>query len=204
MHAKWKRVFLWSSVGGLTLGTVAAAIIGARKRSQTRTLQFRKMPSGCSRVTLWTQRFRHSEQGTDYSARDTYILETTPFKLWSVLELPDRSGGSTIYHITLRRSLDPVEPALPGKEVTLDRFYAAVAVEDPDGRQRAQNVVARGGILILSKCLVGGAANGIETGEVHRSAAPILNFRFESFPGADAGVRRETLEEGQPAQPASP
>ena len=198
MQPKWKKTFLWSSIGGISLGTAAAAVIRARRKSRPRPLQFRKIPSECTRVTLWTQRFQQAQQGSDCTAHDTYVLEATPFKLWSVLQLHAGSEGSAIYHITHRRCLDPVASGLCGEEQILQRFYATVAVQDMDGKQHGRNLIARGGILVLSKCLVGGAENGIETGEVHRSEAPILNFRFEAVPDGDARSSQGAGDVGRP------
>ncbi len=107
----------------------------------------------------------------------------------------------TIYHVTHRRCLDSDVSGLCGDESVLQRFYATVAVQDVDGTQHGRNRIARGGILVLSKCLVGGADNGIETGEVHRSAAPILNFRFEADPAEV--VRSPRSEMGQPVPTGS-
>ncbi len=114
------------------------------------------------------------------------------------MELPAGSQGSRIYHITHKRCLDPVASGLCGDESILQRFYATVAVQDMDGKRHGRNLIARGGILVLSKCLVGGAENGIETGEVHRSSAPILNFRFEAGSGGEVRSSKGEDEVGQP------
>ncbi len=198
MQAKWKKAFLWSSIGGLALGTITAAVVGARRKSRPRPLQFRQIPSECTRITIWTQRFQPAGEATHCTAHDTYILEATAFKLWSVLELPVESEGSPIYHVTHLRCLDPVVSGEYGDEAVLQRFYAALAVQHTDGKQYGRNLLARGGILVLSKCLVGGAENGIETGEVHSSIAPILNFRFEAGPAAGARISQGSVEIGQP------
>ena len=192
MQTKWKKAFLWSSLGGLTIGAVAAAVLDRRRRKEAPSLEVRAIPRGSSRVVLWTERFPVDQQGgIRRAAHDAYVLEPTPFKVWSVLERPsaagaEETGGSTIYHVTCVRYFDPAAPGGEEEEQLIDRFYGTVAIRDVEGNRHARNRVARGGILELAKCLVGGSVNGIETGESHRSAAPILNFRFESRSGAEA------------------
>ena len=126
--------------------------------------------------------------GGSETVHDRYLLQATPFKVWSVLELPDGSsvpgtGGSDIYHVTHSRLWDGAEgESGPGEGRILERFYGTVTVLDPDGKPCGANLLARGATLEIARCLVGGASNGVETGEYHRSAAPILNFRFQSEP----------------------
>jgi hypothetical protein len=60
-----------------------------------------------------------------------------------------------------------------------DRFYGTIAALEPGSNRLIREEIGRGAILGIRKCSVGGASNGVETGEIHRSAAPILNYRFE-------------------------
>jgi hypothetical protein len=65
------------------------------------------------------------------------------------------------------------------QELTEQMFYGTIRTIDSRSKGCRRNYIARGGILEMHKCYVGGASNGVETGEVHRSNAPLLNYRFE-------------------------
>ena len=189
MRAKWAKAFLWSTVGGVAVGA-AAVLAGSRSRGPSSVLKCQRIPEGCSRVVLWTGRFQIEEEDGLRTAHDTYVLQVTAFKAWSVLELPtepDQPGaeGSTIYHVTHFRARDGIEPHT-AEESVLDRYYGTIALIGPNGKSCGRNRLARGGVLQLAECLVGGTSNGIETGKIRHSAAPILNFRFEYGP---AGVQ---------------
>jgi len=157
---------------------------------ESRPLSCRKLPRECHAIGLWTERFEVAEPGARFFVHDRYDLQPTSFKVWSILDLPSAglsgsSGpeGSAIYHVTRRRIPDEDE----GNSVKLlqplqERFYGVVAVLDASGRFCAGSAIARGGILEIKKCYVGGSSNGVESGEIHRSAAPILNYRIEYAP----------------------
>ncbi len=131
---------------------------------------------------MWTERFEVDECGTLCHAHDRYYLQPTPFKVWNVLDLnfqaaPRKSGfeGAAIHHVTHMRVLE-VEPEA---EHLQDRFYGVVTVIDAGGKSCGANCIARGGMLEIKRCYVGGASNGVESGEVHRSLAPVLNYRVD-------------------------
>jgi hypothetical protein len=185
MRSKWARAFLWSTLGGAAVGA-AAVLAGRGRRKRDPVLRCQMIPEGCSRVVLWTEAFRVKDGEGVSTYHDTYVLQVTPFKAWSVLELPSEAGqagaeGSTVFHVTHLRARDGAG-AEPAEESVLDRCYGTIALIDPDGEPCGRNRLARGGVLQVAECLVGGAANGVETGNAHRSAAPILNFRFEYTP----------------------
>ncbi len=166
---------------------MGAAVALARRAGhpQLPELECERIPAGCQRASLWTVQYR-SETGEDnVAAQDKYVLQVTPFKVWNVLESwGDKPGekpeGIPIYHVMhLRYAAKAGVEGYPDEGRLQDRFYGTIAVLRPDGKLSRKNCVARGGILEIRKCLVGGASNGVETGEVHRSAAPIMNYRFE-------------------------
>lgn len=185
MRSKWARAFLWSTLGGAAVGA-AAVLAGTRRRRQLPVLRCQRIPEGCSRVVLWTEAFQVQEADGTHTCHDTYVLQVTPFKAWSVLELPSEPGGggpegSTIFHVTHMRAREvPGSPATV--DAVLDRCYGTISLVDPNRESCGRNRLARGGVLQVAECLVGGSANGVETGNVRRSAAPILNFRFEYTP----------------------
>jgi hypothetical protein len=179
MRARWARAFLWSTLGGAAVG-VAAVLAGSRRRSAAPVLRCQRIPDGCSRVVIWTRGFQIEAPDGLQTVHDTYVLQMTSFKAWSVMDLPSgpgegRTEGSDIYHITHIRTHD-------GAETVLDRFYATIDLIDAHGKSCGRSRLARGGVLQVRECLVGGAANGIETGNARLSAAPVLNFRFEYSP----------------------
>ncbi len=185
MRSRWAKAFIWSTLGGAAVGA-AAVLAGTRRRKQTPALRCQRIPEECSRVVLWTEAFQVKEEGAVYACHDTYVLQVTPFRAWSVLELPSEAGrsgaeGLTVFHVTHLRGCDVIDTQAPVERV-LDRYYGTIALIDPNGEPCGRNCLARGGVLQVAECLVGGSANGVETGNVRRSAAPILNFRFEYAP----------------------
>lgn len=181
MKANYRRLFLWSSIGTIAVGA-AVALTRRPRRAATRVLAWRKIPRHCQGVFLWTERFALEEKGARFYAHDRYYLQATPFRVWSVLDLnaqgvPRESGpgGTGIYHVTHSRVLENHNE----EEHIQDRFYGVVSVLDAAGRSCGTNCIARGGILEIKKCLVGGSSNGIESGEVHRSRSLILNYRID-------------------------
>ena len=185
MKSNWKKVFLWSSIGGLAVGTsVALTRIGRRPRPLP--LRYEYIPRRCQRVILWTELFSIVQGGKKVSAHDEYLLQPTSFKVWSVMELPSSSSalrgeGATVFHVSVSRYVITGEAEKSRKrEVSNDKFYGIIISSDPAGVP--PNGIARGASLTISKCYVGGTANGVESGEVHRSKGRILNYRFEYAP----------------------
>lgn len=169
---------------------MGAAITLARRprRIACPPLACRKIPRECHGIYLWTERFDVEVAGARRFAHDRYYLQLTPFKVWSVFDLSYRGApgkslpeGAAIYHVTHLRSLaDGGEKEAHEEELLQDRFYGIVTVVDAAGRCCGANAIARGGILEIRKCYVGGTSNGIESGEVHQSIGRILNYRFET------------------------
>jgi len=184
MKAKWKRLFFWSSLGSLAAGATLAVTRRSGKITES-PLVCREIPHGCERLWAWTVRFPVDVEGREQLAHDEYLLQATPFKAWSVLDLgaegdSRRRRGNTIYHVTYRR-LGESGNGDPRSEIELlfDRFYGTLDVVGANGRACGANRIARGGTLEIKKCYVGGTSNGVETGEVHHSEGPILNYRFD-------------------------
>jgi len=185
MKANYRRWFLWSSFGGLAVGAVVAMTRRTRRLARG-PLSCRKLPGECREIVLWTERFEAEDMESRSFMHDRYVLQPTPFRVWSILDLPaaeesrkPEAEGSAVFHVTRTRIKDEADgnatqPAPPQPE----RFYGLVGILDPSGRVSTGNSIARGGILEIRKCYVGGASNGVESGEIHHSAAPILNYRI--------------------------
>ena len=189
MKENYRKWFLWSSLGSLAVGA-AVTLARRTRRIESRPFSCRKLPRECHEIVLWTERFEVEEQGARFFVHDRYGLQPTSFKVWSILDLPSAglSGsagpeGSAIYHVTRMRIADEADGISMKLEPPLqERFYGVIAVLDPSGRFVAGGAIARGGILEIKKCYVGGSSNGVESGEIHRSEAPILNYRIEYGP----------------------
>ena len=195
MNKKLKKIFLWSSLGSLALGTTVALTRRQGRRASV-ALVCRPIPRDGREIVLWTERFRISEAGKEVFARDQYVLQSTHFRLWNVLDLGmtsnSRKPSSTpIYHISHSRKLEPYgENGAGGEEEDrlLERFYGTVAVSDSWGRGYASSCIARGGILKFDQCYVGGSSNGVLSGKTHISCAPVLNYQIEYGPPAHGPV----------------
>jgi hypothetical protein len=187
MKSRLRKALLWSSVGSMLLGGAVAAVARRARRKPPVQLEGCRIPPDCRRTLVWTEPFDlGSEPQQMTRARDLYVLESTPFIVWSVLELsvqPDQeesNRGTPIYHVTRMRVTEKASRGgLMGEErERLDRFYATVGM--PSHRPSlGKNVLARGATLELVLCNVGGSTNGVETDQVHQSVRPVLNFRFE-------------------------
>jgi hypothetical protein len=184
MKAKWKKFFFWSSLGSLALGATLA-VAKKPKRKHERPLIFSKIPGKCQRLLIWTERLQIEEAGAQIVVRDKYILQPTPFKVWNIMDLATAQGepshsGASIFHASHFRLYERGADQESAEEAILqDRFYGTITAIDTHGKSRGAGYIARGGILEIRKCRVGGANNGVETGEVHHSIGKILNFRFE-------------------------
>jgi len=185
----WKSIFLWSSLGGVALGATVTLVRRSSHKLPAFSLDFRKIPEDCPQILVWTERFIIEDNGRPVTAHDKYVLQSTPFAVWSVLELSAaeirRSNkGSAVYHATHVRILETEGSAGTQEEQrVLARFYGTVRALDGNSKRSAKNALARGATLEINRCRVGGATNGVETGELHLSFRPILNYRFEYTPG---------------------
>jgi hypothetical protein len=187
MKSRLGRALLWSSVGSVLVGGVVAAVARRPRKRAPVALDAHRIPSDCRRALVWTEPFESDGDGRTTRARDLYVLESTPFRVWSVLELSIRPvqaetvRGTSIYHVTRVRVTErTVGGGVPGEvRERLERFYATAATSTQDGQLLGKSVLARGGTLEFVLCNVGGSSNGVETDQVHRSLSPILNFRFE-------------------------
>jgi hypothetical protein len=187
MGSKWKKFFFWSSLGSLAF---SAAVMVARKprKKSASPLVCRPIPPDCGEVLIWTERFQEGGAPPEGAVmRDKYVLQPTRFRLWSVLDLgahASRPTSTPIYYVSLFRMSDrPGDTAADETETLIERFYGTVLVRDLAGKLRRSNCLARGGILELDKCYVGGTSNGVLAGETHLSLGPVLNYQFRYLGG---------------------
>jgi hypothetical protein len=187
MEKRLKKMFLFSSLGSVLVGTGIAL---ARKKTAPvcPASQVRRIPPDCRKIVILTEALLAAD-GKELR-REQYLLQKTAFKVWSVLDLPvvpekDNPGGATVYYVTWSEIREtPGQASRSEKEK--GRFYGTIAATVPAEMVPRKNFIARGTVLQIRKCYVGGASNGVETGEIHKSAAPVLNYRFE-YP-AEEGI----------------
>ncbi len=163
----------------------ATITLSRRSRKASTPLDLYPIPTGSPRIRLWTERFSQVSNGQGFTLHMEYLLQPTSFRLWNVLNPPESSQesladaeqGIPIYHVSVAPHVEDATPQVdfPVKE---EKFYGTVAMLDDSGRPFRSNHVARGRCLQIRKCLVGGAKNGVETGEIHVSSSPVLNYRF--------------------------
>jgi hypothetical protein len=192
MKTRWKRLFLWSSLGSVAVGVSVAFVRKARKKPDVEEPEYEFLPGGAV-VDVRTRPFRTGKPPV--LVQDRYLLQATAFKVWSVIDLSVESaggnaGGATIYHVTHSRRTESAG-ADSAPEQVLERFYATVRSVDSRGRAH-KNRVAPGTMLELPRCYVGGTSNGIESGEVHRSGAPTLDYDIQRA-GEDGSAEKSSL-----------
>jgi hypothetical protein len=185
MRMKWKKVFIWSSLGSVAVAFAVAVARKAQKPARS-ALVFEPVPMDCSSLTMRTEVFQVDEGDAKIAVWDEYRLQPTSFKVWNVLDLQTQPGsgnpqGTTIYHVTRLRTRQGHDT----REELAERFYGTLRAVDLVARSQRKDQLARGALVEIARCYVGGASNGIETGEVHRSGAPVQEFHFER-PGPDA------------------
>jgi hypothetical protein len=187
MNTAWKRLFLWSSIGSIFVG--AGLTAARRSKPPKQSIRCQKIPPDCRRVLVWTEPVQIEVEGITRLERDCYTFQRTPFLVWSVLAVPTRPGrdpeGARVYHVTRSHQIEGDEHQqrdLGPVEQSRERYYGTIHCMNPEGRICGKNSLARGALLEIRKCRVGGASNGVETGEIHRSVAPVLNYRFEYTP----------------------
>ena len=141
---------------------------------------------------MWTELTETPENLERMLWREHYVLLPTSFKVWSILDLPVAPGkpnpaGAVIYHVTYSRLVErPGANGAAESEEERSQYYGTVSAETVNSKSCGKDSLARGAILEIRECYVGGASNGVETGVVHRSSAPILNYRFEYGPHEQA------------------
>jgi hypothetical protein len=185
----WKKVSLWSGVGGLLFGTAFYAL---KKSGAKPTLYADPIPKGVKRIFIELQPQVIDENGAQSSLQRCYVCEPTTFYIWNVLpssRVAGRSGRGTVVSETQGTQIFFVVPTVrrwQNKDRELmapgaveEAFYATLRVHAEARRRSLVSKIAREFPLEFRKCLVGGGPNGIETGQVLVSPQPVLDYRFD-------------------------
>jgi hypothetical protein len=180
MEKRLKNMFLFSSLGSVLIG---AGVALARNKTKVVSPAFQasRIPADCPQIMVLTEALQLVDRKG--LRRGRYLLQKTAFKVWSVLDLPvtpgkDHPGGATVYYVTWSE-IEEIPGQTPASETEKGRFYGTIAASVPGEATVRKNFIARGAVLQIHKCYVGGASNGVETGEIHKSDAPVLNYRLE-------------------------
>ena len=186
----WKRVSLWSGIGGLLFGT---AIYAVKKNKSAAPLFADPIPKNLKRmvVELHPQPSEDPDMAGAWT-QQCFFCEPTQFYVWSVLPTSRTAGkrgrgvlvsqtrGTQIYFVVpgVRRGKSGEETPGP-PELAGEAFYATLRVSPDPPRKPLISQIAREHPLEFRKCLVGGGPNGIETGEILITRQPVLDYRFE-------------------------
>jgi hypothetical protein len=184
----WKRISIWSGLGGLLFGTAVYAI---KKSNPQAPLQAEPIPKGIKKLMIELHPPK-LEPNTPEAMQQCFFCEPTNFYVWSVLptsrsaarpgrgELVSQTRGTQIFFVVPARlrwmgNDQPAgEPELAG-----EAFYATLRVHTAPPRKPIVSHIAREHPLEFRKCLVGGGPNGIETGEILITPQPVKDFHFE-------------------------
>jgi hypothetical protein len=186
----WKRISIWSGLGGLLFGTAVYAI---KKSSPKGPLYAEPIPKGIKKLQIELQPYRLGpEQDASPPMQQCFFCEPTNFYVWSVLptsrsagrpghgQLVSQTRGTQIFFVApaLRSWLGDDRP--PGDpELAGEAFYATIRVHTEPPRKPLVSQIAREHPLEFRKCLVGGGPNGIETGEILVTQQAVLDLRFD-------------------------
>lgn len=194
MRVRWKKLFLWSSLGSITLALAVSVARKTGKRAPA-ALRFQRIPPDCSSLTIRTGAFSVEQGGNRSLVSDEYALQKTSFKVWNVLELQPQPAavnlqGTVIYHVSQIRRRHT--PGTAKDSELVERFYGTIRSVSPDSPAPRKDELARGAILEIARCYVGGASNGVETGEMHRSGAAVSDFAFHRTHPKDPSAAPES------------
>ncbi len=175
---KWKKLAL-SGLGAAVVG-LAAVMVGRRRRKKSPVVT--PIPDPTESFRLRTEADGTGHRGAP-RRRENFLCKPTQFRVWGLLDQPagdGRPGGNPVYLV--RPETEWVEADQDPKLVPGERFYATIHYL-PEGRMKSiPNAVAVGAPLEFRKCQVGGASNGVETGE-RVATLPVVGFQFlESRP----------------------
>lgn len=185
----WKKISLWSGLGGLLFGTAVYAI---KKSGPKPPLYAEPIPKGVKRLLIELESLVVEEAGVKTWIQQCYACEPTSFYVWSVLPTAKVTGklgrgvvvtetqGTQIFFVvpTLRKwQGESREHVGPG--TVEEGFYATIRVHTDWRRKPLISQIAREYPIEFRKCLVGGGPNGIETGEVILSQQTVVDYHFD-------------------------
>jgi hypothetical protein len=186
----WKRVSLWSGLGGLLFGTAVYAI---KKRNPKALLYAEPIPKSLKRLFIELQPYQEEMPDSPGAwKQQCYFCEPTNFYVWSVLPTSRAAGkpgrgvlvsqtrGTQIFFIVpgVRHWIGDARPQ-GEPELAGEAFYATLRVSTDPPQKPMISQIAREYPLEFRKCLVGGGPNGIETGEILVTQQAVLDLRFD-------------------------
>ncbi|MBI2821428.1 MAG: hypothetical protein HYX74_04335 [Acidobacteria bacterium] len=175
---KWGRIGLFLS--GIALGST---VFMARKKRVPLPAPW-WIPEKPEPFSIVTDELEWSHENQRYRSHLEYFCQPTQFRLWNLLDLDlyrvrheqgQAMRGDSIFHVILKVHLRGKDKGV----VTLEeeRFYATIHTHRGSGTTTLASAVQVGRYVEFRKCHVGGAPNGIETGERVVSMAPVQEIR---------------------------
>ena len=195
---KWKRLGL--GLGGLFLSGLAlgSTVVLSRRRKQPETLPPPWLiPENPGPFSIVTEELEWTDENQRFRSRREYDCQPTQFRVWRLMDLDlyrvrregnDRMSGYPVFHVTPKLSVWGAD----GKITSVDeeRFYATIYAHRGKTETTLASCVQVGRYVEFRKCHVGGALNGIETGERVVSMAPVREVRG----GTDVELRVSAIE----------
>ncbi len=180
---KWKKLGL--GVGGLFLSGIAlgSTVFFARKKTEPLPPPY-WIPEPPTPFSILTDEIEGKHDKQSFRSYLEYFCQPTQFRVWTLVDLDlyrvqRQSGpamnGHPIFHITSRIHLRGSD----GTTTTIDdeRFYATIHTHRGKSLTTLASCIQVGKFVEFRKCHVGGALNGIETGERMVSMAPVKEIR---------------------------
>jgi hypothetical protein len=195
---KWKRIGL--GLGGLFLSGLAlgSTVVLSRKRKQPETLPPPWLiPENPGPFSIVTEELEWAHENQRFRSTLEYYCQPTQFRVWRLMDLDlyrvrregnDKMSGHPVFHVTPKLSLRDVDEKIT--PVDEERFYATIHAHRGRTETTLASCVQVGRNVEFRKCHVGGALNGIETGERLVSMAPVKEVRG----GTNVALRVSNIE----------
>ena len=158
LKKNWKSLAIWSGVGGLAVG---GAVYAYKKGYVGTPNPAEPLPDDAEELTLETHPFEIQVGEAVTQARCVYHLQSTRFRIWSVLEEP--SAGHPVFFVTPTQYV--TDPAGVERTSKMDSFYAAVGIPRYLKRRDLLDHLRQDSQLVFYLCLVGGGNHAVPTGD---------------------------------------
>ncbi|MBI3939264.1 MAG: hypothetical protein HY315_00380 [Acidobacteria bacterium] len=173
-------------LGGLFLGGLAlgSTIFLAKKKTEPLPPPW-WIPEKPGPFSILTEEMEWTHEDQHLRSHLEYSCQPTQFRVYNLLNLElyrvqreggSKEGGDPVFHITLKVHLWG-----PDQKVTAiedERFYATIHAHRGKTGTTLASAVQVGRYVEFRKCHVGGALNGVETGERVVSMAPVKEIRL--------------------------
>lgn len=182
---KWKSGL---GLGGLFLSGLAlgSTVFLSRKKAEEPLPAPWWIPEKAEPFSILIEEMEWKHEGRTVHSYLEYCCQPTQFRVYNLLNLElyrlqreaGRKGGSgdPIFHVTLKAHLREGEQA--ATTVEDERFYATIHAHRGNTGTALASAVQVGRFVEFRKCHVGGALNGVESGERLVSMAAVKEITF--------------------------